>query len=103
MHIGYFMFASAVTVADTIWRRATHNVLTKQQGLSRPSRQMSDSPLGAFHLELDSRAISLTENCTNMEAQKVLCNEDWSVLRFELLAFIGLLDVWGACGGKNIS
>ena len=35
-----------------------------------------DSPLGAFHLLLDSHIISLIQNHTNVESRKVLCNED---------------------------
>ena len=52
---------------------------------------MSESPLCAFHLLSDSRIISFIENCTNMKAQKVLHNEDWSVSSFELLVFTALL------------
>ena len=83
-------------------KRATHNVLTEQSGLSRWSRQMSDSFLSAFQLLLNSHIISLIQNCTNVEAQKVLRKDNWLASRFELLTFLSLLYVWGAYGGKNI-
>ena len=51
-------------------RRATRNSLTEQSGLSRRSRQMSDSPSGAFQLLLDIHIIFLIRNCTNVEARK---------------------------------
>ena len=83
-------------------RRAARNVLTEEAGLSRRSRQLSDSPLGAFLLLMDSHMISLVQNCTNVEARRVLSNKDWNVSRSELLAFIALLYVRGAYGGRNI-
>ena len=83
-------------------RRAARNVLTEEAGLSRRSRQLSDSPLGAFLLLMDSDMISLVQNCTNVEARRVLSNKDWNVSRSELLAFIALLYVRGAYGGRNI-
>ena len=46
--------------------------------------------------------ISLVQNCTNVEARRVLSNKDWNVSRSELLAFIALLYVRGAYGGRNI-
>ena len=47
--------------------------------------------------------ISLVQNCTNVEARRVLSNKDWNVSRSELLAFIALLYVRGAYGGRNIA
>ena len=44
--------------------------------------------------------ISIVQNCTNVEARRVLSNKDWNVS--ELLAFIALLYVRGAYGGRNI-
>ena len=83
-------------------RRAARNVLTKEAGLSRRSRQLSDSPLAAFLLLMDSLMISLVQNCTNVEARRVLSNKDWNVSRSELLAFVSLLYVRGVYGGRNI-
>ena len=83
-------------------RRAARNVLTEEAGLSRRSRQLSDSPLDAFLLLMDSYMISLVQNCTNVEAQRVLSNKDWNVSRSKLLAFIALLYVRRAYGGRNI-
>ena len=74
-------------------RRAARNVLTEEAGLFRRSRQLSDSLLGAFLLLVDSHMISLVQNCTNVEARRVLSNKDWNVSRSELLAFIALLYV----------
>ena len=75
--------------------RAVHNVITDQSVLSKRSRPMSDSSSGAFQLLRDSYKTSLIQNCLNVEAQKILHNDDWSVSRFELLAFIALLCVRG--------
>ena len=83
-------------------RRAARNVLTEEAGLSRRSRQLLDSPLGAFLLLMDSHMTSLVQNCTNVEARRVLSNKDWNVSRSELLAFIALLYVRKAYGGRNI-
>ena len=63
---------------------------------------MSDSPLDAFQLLLISNIISLIQNCTNVEARKAFRNEDWSMSRFELLAFRALIYVRRSYGGKNI-
>ena len=60
-------------------RRAARNVLTEEAGLSRRTRQLSDSPLGAFLLLMNSHMISLVQNCTNVEARRVLSNKDWNV------------------------
>ena len=56
-------------------RRATNSVLAEQSGLSRPSQQMPVSSSGAFQLVLDSHIIFQVQNCTNVEARKVLRNE----------------------------
>ena len=84
-------------------RRATRNSLTEQSGLCRRSRQISDSPSGAFQLLLDIHIIFLIRNCTNVEARKVLRNEDWSVSRFEMSISMALLYVQGAYERKNFS
>ena len=65
---------------------------------------MSDSFSGAFQLLLDNQTIFLIQACTNVEARETLGNEDWSVSRFDFLAFgpIALLYVRRAYGGKNI-
>ena len=64
---------------------------------------MSDSPSGAFQLLLDIHIIFLIRNCANVEARKVLRNENLSVSRFELLSFMALLYVQGAYERKNFS
>ena len=64
---------------------------------------MSDSPSGAFQLLLDIHIIFLIRNCTNVEARKVLRNEDWSVSRFEMSISMALLYVQGAYERKNFS
>ena len=48
-------------VSESRGRRAARNVLTEEAGLSRRSRQLSDSPLGAFLLLMDSHMISLVQ------------------------------------------
>ena len=52
---------------DERGRRAMHNVLTEQSGLSSASRQMLNSLSGAFQLLLDSHIISFIQNCTNVK------------------------------------
>jgi len=50
---------------------------------------------------LDSHMSFFIQNCTNVEARRVHCNEDWSMSHAELLAFIVLLYVQGAYLGKK--
>ena len=64
---------------------------------------MSYSPSGVFQLLLGCHIIFRIQSCTNVEARKVLRNNDWSVSRFKLLAFIALLYVRGAYERRDIS
>ena len=84
-------------------RQAAQNVVTKLSGLSRWSRQMVDFPLGAFKPIFDNYIFSQIQNCTNVEACRVLENSTWQVSKSKLRAFIALHYVRGAYGGKNVS
>ena len=55
-----------------------HNVavLTEQLGLSRFALKMADSPVGAFQIIFDNHMIKCIQQCTNVEARKVLGNEE---------------------------
>ena len=82
-------------------RRTAQNALTEQSGLSRFALRMADSPVGAFQVLFDSHMLKHIQQCTNVEARRVLGNEDWEVSLCELKAFIALLYVRGAYGGKS--
>ena len=62
---------------------------------------MVDSPVGAFQIIFDNHMPKYIQQCTNVEARKVLGNEEWEVSLCELNAFIALLYVRAAYGGKN--
>ena len=82
-------------------RRAAQNVLTEQSGLSRFALRMADTPVGAFQVIFDNHMLKHIQHCTNVEARRILGNEEWVVSLCELNAFIALLYVRGAYGGKN--
>ena len=52
---------------------------------------MADSPVGAFQIIFDNHMLKYIEQCTNVEARRVLGNEEWEVSLCELNAFIALL------------
>ena len=82
-------------------RRAAQNILTEQSGLSRFTLRMADSTVGAFQIIFDNHMLKHIQQCTNVEAGKVLGNEEWEILLCELNAFIALLYVRRAYGGKD--
>ena len=82
-------------------RRAVQNVLTEQSGLSGFALRMADSPVGAFQVLFDNHMLKHIQQCTNVEARKVLGNEEWEVSLCELKAFIVPQYVRGAYGGKS--
>ena len=57
-------------------RRAVQNVLPEQSGLSRFAFRMADSPAGTFQVIFDSHMLKHIQQCTNVEARKVLSNEE---------------------------
>ena len=63
---------------------------------------MADSPVGAFQIIFDKLMLKCIQQCANVEAQRVLGNEEWEVSLCELNAFIALLYVRAAYGGKNL-
>ena len=83
-------------------RQAAQNVVTELSGLSRRSGQMADSPMDAFKLIFDNYIFSHIQNCTNVEARRVLENSIWNVSESKLKTSIALLYVREAYGGKNI-
>ena len=56
--------------------RTTQNVLTKLSGLSRFALKMADSPVGAFQVIVDDYMLKHIQQCTNIQAQRVLGNEE---------------------------
>ena len=80
-------------------RRAAQNVVTEQSGLSRFAFRMVDSPVGTYQVIFDNYMLKRIQQCTNVEARRVLGNEEWELC--ELKAFIALLYVRQAYGGKN--
>ena len=52
---------------------------------------MADSLVGAFQIIIDKLMLKCIQQCTNVEARRVLSNEEWEVLLCELNAFIALL------------
>ena len=55
-------------------RRAAQNVLTEQSGLSRFALRMADSPVSAFQIIFDNHMPTYIQQCTNVEARRVLGN-----------------------------
>ena len=74
-------------------RHTAQNVLTEQSGLSRFALRMADSPVGAFQVLFDNHVLKVKhiQQCTNVEARRVLGNEEWEVSLCGLKAFISLL------------
>ena len=62
---------------------------------------MADSPVCTFHVIVDNHMFKQIQQCANAEAQRVLGNEKWEVSLYQFNAFIALLYVQGAYGGKN--
>ena len=89
--------------AEARGRRAAQNVLIEQSGLSRFALGTADSLFDAFQVIYDNRKLKHIQQCTNVEAWKILGKEEWEVSLCELNAFIALLFVQGAYSGKNIS
>ena len=81
--------------------RAAQNVLTKQSGLSRFALCMADYSVTAYQVIFNNHMLKLIQQCTNVEARRVLGNEEWEVSLCELNALSALLYVRGAYDGKN--
>ena len=62
---------------------------------------MADSFVGAFQGIFDNHMLKNIQQCTSIEAPRVLGNEEREVSLCELNAFIALLHVRGAYGGKH--
>ena len=62
---------------------------------------MADSTVGAFQVIVDDHMFKQIQQCANVEARRVLGNEEWEVSLCEFNKFIALLYVRGAYGGKN--
>ena len=82
-------------------RHAAQNFLTEQSGLSRFALTMAYFRVGAFQVIFDSHMLKHIQQCTNVEARRVLGNEEWEVSLCELNVFIALLYLCGAYCGKN--
>ena len=55
-------------------RRAAQNFLTEQSGLSRFALRRAESPIGAFQIIFDNHMPKYIQQCTNVEARRVLGN-----------------------------
>ena len=64
---------------------------------------MADSPVGAFQVLFGNHMLKHIQQCTNVEARRVLGNEEWEVSLCELKAFIALLYVRKAYGWQKLS
>ena len=51
-------------------------VLTEQLDLSRFALKMADSLVGAFQIIFDNHMLKCIQQCTNVEARKVLGNKE---------------------------
>ena len=60
-------------------RRADQNVVTEQSGLSRFAFGMVDSRVGAFQVIFDNFMLKHIQQSTNVEARRVLGNEEWEL------------------------
>ena len=52
-----------------------HDKDVQESGLSRFALRMTDSSVGAFQVTVDSHMLKHIQQCTNVEARKVLGNE----------------------------
>ena len=58
-------------------------------------------PVTAFQVIFENHMLKHIQQCTNVEARRVLAHEEWKVSLCELNAFIALLYIRGPFGGKN--
>ena len=62
---------------------------------------MADSFVGAFQVIFDNHMLKHIQQCTSVEASRVFGNKKREISLCELNAFIALLYVRGAYGGKH--
>ena len=62
--------------AEAQGRRTAQNVLSEQSDLSRFALRMAHSPAGAFQVIFNNHMLKHIQPFTNVEAQKVLGNEE---------------------------
>ncbi|XP_058873952.1 piggyBac transposable element-derived protein 4-like [Acipenser ruthenus] len=87
---------------DAVGRRAAQNVLTETSGPTPYAKRNINSILSAFHLLIDMRMLHHIQRCTVAEAHRIQNDDSWAMSLEELEAFIAILYVRGAYGGKSL-
>ena len=62
--------------AEARGRRTAQNGLTVQSGFSRFALRMAGFPVGAFQIIFDNHMLKHIQQCTNVEARRVLGNKE---------------------------
>ncbi|XP_041093443.1 uncharacterized protein LOC121305857 [Polyodon spathula] len=88
---------------DAVGRRAAQNVFTETSGPTPYAKRNVSSILSAFHLLIDKRMLHHIQRCTVAEAHRTQGDDSWAMSLEELEAFIAILYVHGACGGKSLN
>ncbi|KAK7925721.1 hypothetical protein WMY93_008031 [Mugilogobius chulae] len=83
-------------------RRQSQNVLTEAEGPTTYARRRVQDPLTSFMCLMDADTLEHIRACTVSEAHRVLGNMSWQMEVDELLAFIALVYVRGAKGGRTL-
>ncbi|KAK7915662.1 hypothetical protein WMY93_011423 [Mugilogobius chulae] len=83
-------------------RRQSQNVLTEAEGPTTYARRRVQDPLTSFMCLMDADTLEHIRACTVSEAHRVLGNTSWQMEVDELLAFIALVYVRGAKGGRTL-
>ncbi|KAK7881874.1 hypothetical protein WMY93_030283 [Mugilogobius chulae] len=83
-------------------RRQSQNVLTEAEGPTTNARRRVQDPLTSFMCLMDADTLEHIRACTVSEAHRVLGNTSWQMEVDELLAFIALVYVRGAKGGRTL-
>lgn len=82
-------------------RRQSQNVLTEAEGPTPYARRRVQDALTAFSCLVNNEILEHIRDCTVSEARRVLEDDSWELSLDELKAFIALLYLRGASGGRN--
>ncbi len=85
-------------------RLSSQNILRENSGPTSYAKRNinSESVLSAWMLFIDRKILEHIIKCTNIEANRVLENNDWSLSREELFAYISILYARGVSGARNL-
>lgn len=91
-------------IGNVSGRLSSQNILRETSGATSYAKRNVDneSVLSAWLLFIDKTILDHIIKCTETEARRVLGNDDWSLSREELLAYISILYARGVSGARNI-